>query len=191
MENNNASVLAEKPVMNVNEEEIELLKATFEGNEYLLKSIRALMLNLDISDEDKAFIKKTFSNERIVAIFEKKFYPTLDPTSDIGTASDVWLGVEGMVFGQTESTIAQAIGYKMKALEMTRQGLDLLVNPDGASVSVSYDGKEEDKLGINLLARNQYVRHVESQLMFIKMVSGGGQKSKEEAKEIAAKNSNR
>ena len=189
MENNNASVLEEKPVLNVNEGEIDLIKSTFEGNDHLLKSIRALMLNLEVSDEDKAVIKKTFSNERLVAIFEKKFYPTLDPLAEIGTASDVWLGVETMIFGQPGSTIEQAIGYKQKALELTRQGLDLLKNPDGVAVNVTYNGMEEDYLGIELLARNQYIRHIENQLMFIKMISGGT--GKKEATENKAKNSNR
>ncbi len=168
--------------LNVNDKEIELIKATFSENEYLLKAMRALFLNLGVSDEDKELMKNTFANEELMKIIEKRFYPVLSKETPIGQVQDNWLGVEQMIFDRPLDTIAQAVQYKDMALKMTRKALDLLKDPDGEKLDIEYVLDNDDKLQVKLLARNQFVRHIESQLLFLLVIAGKKDESSQEAK---------
>ena len=96
-----------------------------------------------------------------------------------------------MVFGFPKDVIYQAVHYKEKALQMTKMALALLENPDGLRVDVSYDPQQSlvDDLGVNLLARNQYLRHIESQLLYIKMIADTEEKTPAQIKKLQAQNS--
>ena len=74
---------------------------------------------------------------------------------------------------------------------MTKMALALLENPDGLRVDVSYDPQQSlvDDLGVNLLARNQYLRHIESQLLYIKMIADTEEKTPAQIKKIQLQNS--
>jgi len=181
----------EENKINVNEEEISLIQSIFKNNEALLKAIRALFFGLKINSEEKEIIKSTFTNSKIKNIFWKRFYPTLDRNTPIGQVQDVWMGAEQMVFGQQENTIYQAVNYKDLSLAYTKQALELLDNPDGKPLDLNYDPKlnVNDKLGIRLLARNQFIRHVEQQLLFLKLISDQKETTLEELKNKLKKDS--
>ncbi len=176
---------------NLKTKEIDLIKSIFSDNEALLKSMRALFLGLEISQDEKDLIKSTFVNDQLRKIMWTRFYPQLSRETPIGQVQDVWLGVEQMVFGQSKDTVYQAVHYKKKALEMTKQALELLDNPDGDNVDISYDPTLSltDELQINLLARNQYIRHVEDQLKFIWMIAQHKEETEKETKERMIKDS--
>lgn len=175
----------------VNDKDVAVIKAVFKNNEALLKSIRALFFNMEITKEEKDLIQSTFKGSEILKIFHNRFYPQINRDSPIGQVQDVWLGVEQMVFGFPKDTIYQAVHYKEKALGMTKVALQLLENPDGLKVDVSYDSRQSlvDDLGVNLLARNQYLRHIEGQLLYIKMIADTEEKTPAEIKKIQLQNS--
>ena len=179
--------------LNINEREITLIKKTFCENEYLLKAIRALFLNLGVTDEEKSAIKATFSDKELLALMHKKFYPQLDKDASIGTTMDVWMGVEQMVFGKGISEIYQAVQYKDEALKMTKKALALLENPDGEKIDVTFDPalSVKDDYQIRLLARNQFIKHVESQLMFLMIIAGKKDETVEQTTQRLTKNSSK
>lgn len=185
--------MTEKPILNTNEEENKIIKSTFKDNDFLLKAMRALFLGLELTDDEKTLIKSTFSDKGLLRIIYKKFLPTLDKESPIGQVQDIWLGVEQMVFGMTKETIYQAINYKELALNMTARALALLENPNGERIDVSFNPMTNinDEYGINLLARNQYIRHVESQLMFLKVIAEQKEEDTKEQQKRIAQNSAR
>ena len=150
------------------EKEMELLKRTFGENEPFLKSVRNLMLGLPTTKEERGLIKKTFTPE-LVAIFKRRLCPDLDSEAPIGQIQEVWIGAEQMVFGEHPDTIKQALAYKDQAIKMTRQALDLLENPEGPKPMVKYEPSMymDDPLGINLLARNQFIKGIENNFVFI------------------------
>jgi len=160
----------QKQLTNLTEVENEALKKAFNDSEGLLQSIRAVLLNLDPTENDKNTVASIFKDELVLQAVTKRLYPTLDPKASIGQVSDIWLGVEQMIFGVSQETIKQGIEYKKLALEMTKKAVELLKNPFGEPVDLSYD-PEGDELGIRLLARNQYIRHIEGQLLFIKIIA--------------------
>lgn len=157
----------------VPEKEQEIIRSTFKDNEPLLQAIRALMFGLSPTSEEKERVRTAFANKELLTIVRRRFYPVLDKTSPIGQVQDAWMGAEQMVFGQSPSTVEQAIGYKEIALHMTKAGLDLLENPDAPAPELSYSKVRypNDPLGVQLLARNQYIRHVEQQLLFLKLIA--------------------
>lgn len=160
---------AETPI-NVNDKEKSIIQATFKDNEPLLKSIRALFFGLPITDEERALIKTTFVSADLRAIMWKRFCPTLDRDTPIGQVQDIWLGAESMVFGQSRDTIYQAVNYKQLAIEYTTTALNLLVDPNGPQIDLTYKPSGIDPLEVALLARSQFIRHVEQQLLFLKLI---------------------
>lgn len=153
--------------VNLSDEEKDLLHTTFYKNEGLLQSIRALFFGLNTTPEERAQIKTVFMNEDLRKVFWRRFAPSLDRESKIGQIQDVWLGAEQMVFSQSRDTINQALEYKERALEMTKHALSLLEDPEKGAADLTYKPNPGDPLAIGLLARNQYIRHVETQLLFI------------------------
>jgi len=172
----------EKQLNNLNEEQNELIRGVFKNNDYLLQLIRALFYGLETTDEEKMLIKTTFSDKRLRDIFWRKFCPEIRRDTPVGQIEDVWLGAESMVFGQTESTIYQAIQYKSLSIEMTIKALGLLENPYGETIYIKYTPNYDDKFGVSLLARNQFIKHIDFQLFSIKIIA---QSEPENQKKIA------
>lgn len=154
-----------------NNQDNQLIKQVFKGNKRLLQLIQALMLGLELEASEKAEIKKAFESDELYHIFWKKFHPTLTKDTQVGQMTDVWQGVEEMVFGAHENQIFQAVQYKRMAIEMTKQGLELLRNPDGEAPDISYDPNKGHALQVELLARNQYIKHVQTQLSIIMVIA--------------------
>lgn len=182
MEENN------KPNIVVQDEEIALIKSVFADNDELLQAMRALFFGLEIKESDKKAIEETFASDALMKIIQKRFLPTLNAEAPIGQVSDVWLGAETMIFGASQGTIAQAVLYKERSIDMTRRALALLRNTDGERISLEVNGLQ-DELGVDILARNQFIRHIESQLLFLKIIAGTKDESPEDAKKRLAQNS--
>lgn len=157
----------------LNEAELDLIRKSFKGNEYLLKALRALWFGLGVSDEEKKLIKSTFNDDAVYEAIKRRLYPVLNKEMEIGMVQDGWLGTEQMIFGANNNAITQAIQYKAKALEMTKYALDMLRDPDMSAPNLEYNPNiaVNDELGVNLLARNQYIRHIEGQLSFIHIIA--------------------
>lgn len=167
------------------EKDADTIRDAFTDNEPLLMSMRALFLNLNPTQEDKDRVRSAFLNQDLKRIVRNRFMPSLDRSAPIGTLQDVWLGVENMIFGQPKDTIHQAIVYKDLAIDYTKTALALLDDPDGPRVDVSFDAKVygNDEHGLRLLGRNMFIRHVEKQLGFLKMIAAQKKETAEERKE--------
>lgn len=161
----------EQPV-NLSEEEKDLLHVTFKDNEGFLQSIRALFFGLETTPAEREQIRTVFQNEDLRKIFWRRFAPTIDKKSKIGQNQDVWFGAETMVFGKSRDEIEQAIAYKEKSISMTRYALSLLEDPDKKPLDVGFTPNQiGDPLAIGLLTRNQFIKHVETQLLFIWIIA--------------------
>ncbi len=153
----------------VAQRDIDLIKASFD--EDLLKIVRALFFDLEVTDAEKTIVKKAFSNPDLRALMWKRFCPQLERDTPIGQASDIWLGAEQMIFGYSPDTAYQAVRYKELAIEMIKISLALLENPNGPRPNVKFTppvGPMVDRdvqLQTHLLARNMFIRLVESQLL--------------------------
>jgi hypothetical protein len=154
----------------VSKDEHDLIRQHFTDD--LLKTIRAMFYGLDVTDADRAIIKTTFANDNLRKVMWKRFCPSLDRESLIGTIQDAWIGSESMIFGQAPQTIRQAVLYKEKSIQMTIQALGLLADPNGKAPSLLVDiHNPDDELQVNLLARNAFIKHVDFQLLSLKLVA--------------------
>lgn len=151
--------------------------------------MRALFFGLGATADEKELVRAAFTNPELLRIVRHKFVPTLSKDSPIGQVQDVWLGVEQMIFGASRDTIDQALAYKNAAIEMTESALALLVNPDGPQVSLQVSITPDDHLGIAMLARSQFIRHVEAQLVFLNIIANQNVETPQDAAKRARKDS--
>lgn len=161
------------PQLPVSEKEADLLKATFKDNESLLKTLRSLFFGFDTTKAEKKLIKETFSDPELKLAIRKKMYPVLSNDVPIGQVADFWMGVDQQIFGQHKDTIYQAVNTKEEVLTMLKKAMNLLDNPDGEKIDLEYTAKKYqlDDFQINLLARNLYIKTIETGLLFIKMTA--------------------
>lgn len=152
----------------------------FKDNEVLLKSMRAVMLNLSPTSEEKELVRSTFNNKVLFDAVYDRFIPTLSKDAPVGQAADVWLGVETMVYGFPRDTIEQTLKYKSASIAMTKQALSLLQNPDGEPIELRVEVNEftikNDPLAVFIQARNMFLRHVEKQLLFLYIIANQDKK---------------
>lgn len=175
------------------EKENQLIQQVFGDNEGTLKTIRALFLGLQVNEEEQKAIKSLFTDAHLRAMMKRKFLPELDRDTPIGTVQDIWLGIETDIFGQPQNTIFQSIQYKDLSIGYTRMALALLENPNGPQPDISYDAKASDPsgLGIKLLARNMFIRHVEKQLLAIWIIANHKTADPKDVAERLGKDSSR
>lgn len=164
--------MAEKQKLMYSDKEIDLIKSVFSENEPLLKAVRKLFFGADLSIEEKGFIASNFTPE-IIEVFRRKVYSVNNLETPIGQLSDFWIGVEQQIFGASRDTIYQAIESKNMVLEMFTKAFNLLSNPDGEKVSVQITPMlEADPLGVKMLARNLYMKAVETALLTVQTIAG-------------------
>lgn len=173
------------------EQENELLKMVFKNNDYLLKLTRNVFFGFPITDEEKRIVKETYGNAALKEIVRKKFYPIFGDEMPIGSVSDFWGGTEQNLLGQHRDTICQNVLSKQEVLEMLGKGFNALT--DYKKIDLSYNPKLSlnDDLAVKLLARNLYIRTVETGLNFIKIVANQKEENKKETAKKLLKNSSR
>lgn len=146
---------------------VALLRANFEDNKPLLLAIRSLFLGFEVTPEERASINSAFSNDELKKLVWKRFYPTFEKEDTLGGSKDVWMGMEEVINGAHPDTIKQAVESKALSLEMTHKALSLIDNPEGERVDISYipELHKDDTMQVFLHARNQFIKHVDMQLM--------------------------
>lgn len=179
-----------------NEKELELLRMTFKDNEYLLKLMRSIFFGFPLTDEEKNTLKSTFTNQPLKEAVRKKIYPLLSNEVPIGQVADFWMGTEMNVFGTSPEVAHQAIASKQKVLEMLVYGMSLLDNPDQKPIDLTFNPNYEisgliENSQIWLLARNLYIRTIETGLNFIKIAADQNVQTPAEVKKKALQDSNK
>lgn len=165
--------MAEKQELMYSNKDIELIKSVFSENDELLILIRKLFCGAELTVDEKKIITTSFSNPEAIEVFKRKVYGINNLETPVGQLSDFWLGVESQIFGASRDTIYQAISSKELVLSMFTKAFALLSNPDGEKVDVSVRPLlEADPLGIKIIARNLYMKAIETSLLAVKTISG-------------------
>ena len=162
--------------------DIALIKSTFSENEPLLLAVRKLFFGAEIADDEKKMIQSAFSNKEVIEVFRRKVYGVNNLSTPIGQLSDFWLGVESQIFGSNRDTVYQAVMSKQIVMEMFEKAFLLLSDVDGEKVSVEIDiDIDTDPLGVKVIARNLYMKAIETALLALKTISGMKNESLEDA----------
>jgi hypothetical protein len=182
-----------KPVQTIfAEKEVQIIKKNFAGNDTLLKAIRALLQGFDITPTERDLIKSVFKDKEVLRVFKGKVYPEFerDDTLPIGSIRDFWSGTENNIFGGSRDMISQTIESKRILLGLLKVAMESLVNPDGNKVNLNFDGTYQlDPLQTFLLARNLYLRTIETALDFVNKIANQSSESPSQTKTRLNKNS--
>jgi hypothetical protein len=172
--------------------DIELIKSAFAENDELLIMVRKLFFGVELTADEKKVVISNFSNPEVIEVLRRKVYGLNNLETPIGQLSDFWLGAESQIFGASRDTIYQAIMSKEIVLDMFTKAFDLLTNPDGEKVNVDvHILMEADPLGVKLIARNLYMKAIESALHAVKMIAGTKIETAEEAVKRLSKDSSK
>lgn len=145
------------------EKDVELFKTIFQGNEPLARLVKNLFLGLELTAAEKAQVKGAFINPELREALRRKIYGEMTDEAPLGSVGDVWLNVqETQIVGAHSDTISQILLSKQRTLDMFKQGLALLENPDAPRVELDFNPKlvVADPLGITFLARSLYIKAV-------------------------------
>lgn len=162
--------------------DIELIKSVFSENDALLITLRKLFFGYDLTTEEKKMVLANFSNPEAIEVFRRKVYSVDNMETPIGQLSDFWLGVESQIFGASRDTVYQALLSKEYVLSMFEKGFNLLKNPDGEKVDTAPKVSiETDPLGVKIIARNLYMKAIETALHAVKVIAGMKNETAEQA----------
>jgi hypothetical protein len=176
-------------------QELELLKTVFKDNEHLAKLLRRLFFGFELTEEEKAIVKTTFSTPEIKEALRKKFYSKFGDDAALGNIADQWASIsDEKLIGASRDTITQITASKARVNEMLEKAMALIENPDGMKVDLSYDGvnaSNSDPLGVKLLARNKYLNIIEGSLSMIYQICNMPEPTEEELKSKKKKDSSK
>jgi hypothetical protein len=176
--------------LSTNEYEIEVIKRAFAGDESILKSVRSLFLGFPITKVEADVVRSVFNDKEVLQALRKKMYPRLSSEVPIGEESDFWFGTETEILDKSPESITQVVMSKQRTLDMLAQAFELLVNPDGAKIDLTFaPDLKSDPLQIELLTRNKYVKTVVTGLAIINVIAGQKNETVEQAKERLLKDS--
>lgn len=181
---NKEQTKAKTQTMRISDTELEMLKSTFSDRDELLKTIRNLFLGLSLIDEEKKEIKRTFSSESLRKLMRKQFLPEIQGDLPIGQCIDLWMTID--LKDKDEGQILQIIESRKKLVSMIEIALKLLEDIDGEVVKV-----HEWVSTTGLIARNQFISHIDQQLMVIKTLAGVKSETVEETKKRLLQNSSK
>ena len=148
-------------------DDVKLIKETFKGNHVVLQAMQAVMLGADPTDEQKRMVASTMASKDVQRVVRNRFLPGISNDAPVGMAQDVLLGIEDRIIGQHKDTIRQTMESRMKSIEHVEHGLELLNNPDGEPIDLTYVHNRDnvvDELAIELIARNQYISTVKNNI---------------------------
>lgn len=148
----------------------DIIKKYFKGSDDLLLAMRAVMFDLDPTETEKQLVREAYANDELFNIIRYRFLPSLSKQVPIGQVQDIWLGIDQMLMGQSATTIEQTVALNEISIDMMKDAIELLRNPDGHKVSVaSWDSS--DPMQAPLLGRNRFIRAVETQILALKTVA--------------------
>lgn len=148
----------------------QLIKDTFYENDEALKAMRAVMLGINPTDDDRVLCAQLFNSGDLYRIVKQRFLPELDRNAPIGVIADAWKGIAQFIHGSQDHVINQSVAYRKLVIEWTDKALKALrdANADTPDINVS---PGMDPWEIRLLAHDMYILHVENQLVMLKAIA--------------------
>lgn len=171
------------------EAEIGLIKKYFAENDHALKNARRILFGFPIKEEDKQEVIALFKQPKAVDLFQRKLFAKLNPEAPLGTANDFWLGAEQQVFGASRDAIVQTVQAKEMVLEAFEKALEALTGGEMKIIEVK--SLEADPLQSSLIARNLFIKAVETALYTLTVIAGQKEESPEQAVKRLKQNSSK
>lgn len=178
--------------MRYTDEELSLIKETFKDNLPLLKAIRKVFLQLNLTEAEDIMVKKIMS-EDVSKIMYKAFLPTLDGDAPLGQVIDLMMTVdisnkfpeEAINHLKARDLSIKYIGERLASIKSNTDGVVLINLKD---LDITEDATETY---INITARNTIILLVENQLRDLNTLANQASETEEERETRLQKESNK
>jgi hypothetical protein len=169
-------------------DEIKLFKEHFSGQEGVLKSMRSLLIGLEVSEVEKERIKTVCSNKELRTAIRHRIYQIDTDDVPLGQMNDMWMGLDARLQGASIDAIVQAIKIRTKLIALFGKIESYLEDPFQAKVDLKVDANVLEhtmnftESACDIMARNMYIKSVD---MVLAIVSGiAGEKTETEAQAL-------
>jgi len=185
--------------MRFDDTELELMKALFANNENLLFIIRKVMLQGELTEEERKVCVETMT-PTVFALMEKTFLPNLDLDAPFFQLADAYIALTVDPKEVDPDKFWPMAKAKQLEIDYIRQQLDVLRNVDehpeptiglAALTRNKLTKTNREEIYVNLMARNYLLSFVDSSLQQLKFLAGSKEETVEETKERLAKDSSK
>jgi hypothetical protein len=170
--------------------EMSLIKNTFAENDALVNAIRKVLFQLELTVEEQSIISMAFTSEELHKLVSKAFLPQITADVPLLQIMDMWLSID--LKGHNAVTAYAQIKARELVIKYFEQQVTALrseVKKDIAFSKLIDTSLDEEKLYINVIARNTIAMHIDSQLFHLVNIAGMKEETVEQTKERLAKNS--
>jgi hypothetical protein len=145
--------------------------------------LRNLLLGFELNEEELEIVEKLNTPE-LRKLFRKIFIPELGKEIPLGQSIDLWMTIQIPDMYQVQLQLSA----RELLIEYLNQALELIKNPNGAKVdlAINFISPDTHKL---LIARNNFITHIETQLLVMKALAMAQTETPEERSKRLKKNS--
>ena len=166
--------MVEQPQMRYSTEELSLLKATFAERDDLLKAIRKVFLQMELTEQEDVMIRGAMK-DNVVDLLRRFFLPELEGDDAVGNGVDLWMTIK-IDDKEPEQAKPHMDARELLINYMEQQSEELSGSARGEIVFKNLIRKGF----VSLVARNTIIMHVQQQLMQIKLLAGTKEETPEE-----------
>lgn len=172
-------------------DELDLIKSVFKGQPVLLKVIRKVFFQVELTESEKK-IKETFKSEDLYTVLRKHFIPFLTDDWAIGHEYDCWTGM-GLEQRLCENAV-QMIQARGQTIQYLTEQLGVLFGKNEAVLKFVDLSNIQDKpaveVFVNFISRSEIHARVQNSLRDLHALAEGGLSTEEQMKQLQ-KNSKR
>ncbi len=191
--------MVEKPQkIRYSNDELQLLKNTFVDNEQLLKSVRKVMLQLDLPESEDVLLRKIMT-DKLAALLRKMFLPEIDGDAPLHQVIDLWMTVEikdkdpefAYVLLKSREKLIEYLDQQLKVLSNKKTDIKIILDDNKGISTKGRMMADCEQLYINITFRNTLIGHIEQQLDQIRMLAGRKEETPEETLKRLHQNSSK
>jgi len=172
-------------------EELSLFKNTFAENDDLLILLRKVMLQAELTEAEDIMAKNVFGKPNVAELLRRQFLPEIEPDAPVNQIIDMWVEVYNNNKDRSIADIAVRVEARAMVIEYIHQQLEYIENSKESTMSIEAFNVNADNLVVTFLARNDLYKHIESQLMFIKIMAGKKDETPDETMKRIKKDSSK
>lgn len=175
------------------EKEEQLIVSAFKDNEQLAKAIRKHLLQMPLNAVDQSLLIIFNNNPDLGKIIRKVVLPVLEPDGKLKQIMDLMMTIklEETIHGTYLNILA-----RIKLINYLDQQLKRLEKQEVAEKIkldklISIKGKTEDKMYIDLIARNTAVKHIDESLFNLYFLANMPKETPQQIQERMEKDSSK
>lgn len=157
-------------------QDIKLFKENL-SDEGLLKSIRSLLIGLEVSDEQKKQIQAVFSNKTLIDIIRRRISQRVEDDASLGSISDYWMQSTEKLLGTSPDMMIQTLKVGATLNRHYKAMEALLADPFLKPINFGVDfenvdnGVNPSETACNIVARNLFIRGVDFVLSIVQTLT--------------------